>query len=124
MPKICSLRDILAGSLLVALILLSTQAANASTACVWRVTNTPAPCYLVGTLHALSGKDYPLPPPYYQALKECQQFYFEVAPDPQSENEFSTLADKAMVFPKGDEIRHHIHPKTWTFLEKKFRNSN
>jgi len=98
--------------------------AHAATCCVWRITNTPAPCYLVGTVHALSGKDYPLPAPYYQVLKEAQQFYFEVAPDTQSEHEFGNLLFSATTYPKGDEIQHHIHPKTWTFLEQKFRNSN
>src|SRR5689334_20438590 len=124
MSKFSSPRGILAGCLLAAFYLVSTRSTNAATACVWRVTNTPTPCYLVGTIHALSGKDYPLPAPYYQALKEAQQFYFEVAPDHKSENEFSKLSEEATTYPKGDEIRHHIHPKTWTFLEKKFRNSN
>jgi len=124
MSKICSLRGILAGCFLAALNLLVIQATHAATACVWRVTNTPAPCYLVGTLHALSGKDYPLPGPYYQAMKECQQFYFEVSPYMQDEQEFGKLWEEATTYPKGDEIRHHIHPKTWSFLEKKFRNSN
>jgi len=124
MSKFSSLRGILAGGLLAASYLISTHATQAATACVWRITNTPAPCYLVGTVHALSGKDYPLPPPYYQALKESQQFYFEVAPDQQSENQFGKLLDEATTYAKGDEIRHHIHPKTWDFLEKKFRNSN
>ena len=88
------------------------------------MVNTPAPCYLVGTVHALSGKDYPLPAPYYQALKESQQFYFEVAPDPKSEDEFGKKFEVATTYPKGDEVRRHIHAKTWAFLEKKFRISN
>ena len=82
------------------------------------------PCYLVGTIHALSGRDYPLPAPYYRALKESQQFYFEVAPDPKSEADFGKKWDSATTYAVGDDIRHHIHPKTWAFLEKKFRISN
>ena len=31
--------------------------------CVWRVTNAKAPFYLVGSIHALGKKDYPLPTP-------------------------------------------------------------
>jgi len=125
MSKWYSLRGLLAGcSFLAALNFLAIQSGRAATACVWRVTNTPAPCYFVGTIHALSGKDYPLPAPYYQALKECQQFFFEVSPYRQDEHEFSKIWDDATTYPKGDEIRHHIHAKTWAFLEKKFRNSN
>ena len=58
--------------------------ATAATACVWRVVNAPAPFYLVGTIHALSGHDYPLPKPYYQALKDSKRLLFEVDPHPKS----------------------------------------
>jgi len=45
--------------------------------CVWRVTNAKAPFYLVGSIHALSKKDYPLPAPYEIALKNSRRFLFE-----------------------------------------------
>jgi uncharacterized protein YbaP (TraB family) len=97
-------------------------ATHAATACVWRVTNAPAPFYLVGTIHALSGSDYPLPRAYDQALHDAQRFLFELDPNPKSD--FEKKFDKAAIYPKGDDIRHHIHAKTWEFLAKKFRNSN
>ncbi len=53
--------------------------------CVWRVTNAPAPFYLVGTIYALSGKDYPLPKPYAEALHNSQKFFFEIPPDPKGQ---------------------------------------
>ena len=96
--------------------------ARAATACVWRVTNAPAPFYLVGTIHALSGKDYPLPKAYDEALENSQQFFFEIAPD--SKGSFSKLFASAAAYPKGDDIRRHIHPETWNFLQKRFRESN
>jgi uncharacterized protein YbaP (TraB family) len=110
-----------AGTLFAAFFVISTSA-RAATACVWRVTNTPAPFYLVGTIHALSGRDYPLPKPYTQALHDSRQFYFEVDIDPRSD--FSERFNRAASYPKGDDIRRHIHPKTWEFLAKKFRISN
>ena len=67
-------------ALLLALILtpLATDAAphgkKFPKCCVWRVTNAKAPFYLVGSIHALSKKDYPLPTPYDMALKEQQPF--------------------------------------------------
>lgn len=118
----CSPLRVFACCLVLAAVFVPTPSSMAGTACVWRVTNSPAPCYLVGTLHALSGKDYPLPPPYYQAIKESQQFYFEIAPDYKSD--FGKRWDAATTYPKGDEIRHHIHPQAWDFLEKRFRRSN
>src|SRR5437870_10088431 len=48
--------------------------------CVWRVTNAKAPFYLVGSIHALSKKDYPLPKPYDVALKDSSRFVFEFDP--------------------------------------------
>src|SRR5438874_12855493 len=42
--------------------------------CVWRVVNSEAPFYLVGSIHALSNKDYPLPGPYDLALKDSTRF--------------------------------------------------
>src|SRR5438034_10237579 len=45
--------------------------------CVWRVVNSEAPFYLVGSIHALSKKDYPLPGPYDLALKDSTRFVFE-----------------------------------------------
>ncbi|MGI8891747.1 MAG: TraB/GumN family protein [Chthoniobacterales bacterium] len=94
-----------------------------ATACVWRVTNAPAPFYLVGTIHSLSGKDYPLPKAYDQALRECQRFYFEISPiDP--DDKFGKSFANAAAYRNGDDIRKHIHPQTWAFLQKRFRESN
>ena len=114
----------LVGCALGAAFLFSTARAGAATACVWRVTNSPAPFYLVGTLHALSGKDYPLPKAYDQAMKDSQQFFFEIDLDPKSGEEFGKKFAFAAAYPKGDDIRHHVHPQTWNFLQKRFRESN
>lgn len=98
--------------------------ANAATACVWRVTSVPVPFYLVGTVHALSGKDYPLPKAYGQALRDSQRLIFEINPDPKTEREYGRKFAKASLYPKGDNIRRHVHAETWKFLEKNFRISN
>src|SRR6266487_5054356 len=49
--------------------------------CVWRVTNAKAPFYLVGSIHVLSRKDYPLPCPYDLALKDATRLLFEFDPN-------------------------------------------
>ena len=92
---------------------------NAATCCVWRVTNAPAPFYLVGTMHALSGHDYPLPAGYNQALHDSNRLIFEIKPDPRSD--FSKKLARAAAYPKGDDIRRHVHPKTWQILSVNFR---
>lgn len=96
--------------------------ANAATACVWRVTNAPAPFYLVGTLHALASSDYPLPEAYYQALHESKRLIFELKPDPKSNYPRKFAA--AATYPKGDYIQRHIHPKTWAILSRAYRGSS
>lgn len=98
------------------------QYAGAATACVWRVTSVPVPFYLVGTVHALSGKDYPLPKAYDQALRDSQRLLFEV--DPRPKNDWSDLFFKAARYPKGDNMRRHVHAETWNFLVKNFKISN
>src|SRR5205823_4283557 len=71
-------------SLLLGLTLLFAVSARAAQTfpkcCVWRVTNAKAPFYLVGSIHALSKKDYPLPAPYELALKNSRRFLFEFDP--------------------------------------------
>jgi len=52
--------------------------------CVWRVTNAKAPFYLVGSIHALSKSDYPLPVPYEIALRNSKRFVFEFDREPTS----------------------------------------
>jgi len=107
--------------LILGLTLLPTTT-NAGTACVWRVVNAKAPFYLVGTIHALSGNDYPLPKPYDQALKDSKVLLFEI--DPHPSNDWSDQYIKATKYPKGDKLQRHVHPKTWDYLVKNFRISN
>jgi uncharacterized protein YbaP (TraB family) len=95
---------------------------NAATACVWRVTNVPVPFYLVGTIHALSASDYPLPKAYNQALHDSKRLLFEVDPDPKGD--YSKKFFRTTTYPKGDDIRRHIHAKTWEFLYKNFTISS
>ena len=92
---------------------------NAGSCFVWRVTNTPAPCYLVGTLHALRAHDYPLPSGYYQALGDSKRLVFEVRMmDPASE--FAAKFSRAAAYPQGDYIQRHVHPKTWEIIKVNF----
>jgi len=93
-------------------------ASDAATSCVWRVVNAKTPCYLVGTLHALTSTDYPLPPGYKQALTDSQRLVFEIKPDPESD--FGKKFNAAQAYPKGDDIRRHVHPKTWEIISVNF----
>src|SRR5512132_2152691 len=76
--------------------------------CVWRVTNAKAPFYLVGSIHALSNKDYPLPAPYEIALRDSRRFLFEF--DPNRHVEFEKKFEAAGKYPPGQDIRSKIDP--------------
>src|SRR4029453_17965240 len=84
--------------------------------CVWRVTNAKAPFYLVGPIHALSKKDYPLPEPYDIALKDSTRFIFEF--DPNRHVEFEKKFEAAGKYPRGQDIRSKIHPELLAWLRE------
>jgi uncharacterized protein len=105
-------------SLLLGLTLLVADSARAAQrfpkCCVWRVTNAKAPFYLVGSIHALSKKDYPLPAPYEMALKNSRRFLFEF--DPNRHVEFEKKFEAAGKYPRGQDIRSKIDPDLLVWL--------
>jgi uncharacterized protein YbaP (TraB family) len=84
--------------------------------CVWRVTNAKAPFYLVGSIHALSKSDYPLPSPYEIALRNSKRFLFEF--DPSKHEEFEKKFEAAGKYPPGQDIRSRIHPELLAWLRQ------
>lgn len=84
--------------------------------CVWRVTNTKAPFYLVGSIHALSKSDYPLSAPYEIALRNSTRFLFEF--DPSKHLEFERKFEAAGKYPPGQDIRSKIDPDLLAWLRQ------
>src|SRR6266480_6306587 len=84
--------------------------------CVWRVTNAKAPFYLVGSIHALSKSDYPLPSPYEIALRDSKRFVFEF--DPNRHAEFERKFEAAAKYPPGQDIRSKIDPQLLAWLRQ------
>src|SRR6266404_8286532 len=111
---------VLIASVLFTLALLPTIPARAAQAlpkcCVWRVTNAKAPFYLVGSIHALGKKDYPLPTPYETALKDSNRFVFEF--DPTRHTEFEKKFEAAARYPRGQDIRSKVSPELLAWLRK------
>src|SRR5881392_3069741 len=93
-----------------------THAKKFPKCCVWRVTNAKAPFYLVGSIHALSKKDYPLPKPYEIALKDSSRFVFEF--DPTRHAEFQKKFEAAAKYPPGQDIRSKISPELLAWLRR------
>jgi uncharacterized protein YbaP (TraB family) len=84
--------------------------------CVWRVTNAKAPFYLVGSIHALSKNDYPLPEAYEMALRDSKRFLFEF--DPNRHVEFEKKFEAAGKYPPGQDIRSKIDPELLAWLRR------
>ena len=84
--------------------------------CVWRVVNSEAPFYLVGSIHALSNKDYPLPGAYDLALKDSARFVFEF--DPTRADEFEKKFEAAAKYPRGQDIGSKIDPTLLSWLRQ------
>src|SRR5881296_2643145 len=84
--------------------------------CVWRVINAEAPFYLVGSIHALSKKDYPLPSPYELALKDSKGIVLEF--DPKRGAEFENKFEAAAKYPRGQDIRSKIDPALLAWLRQ------
>jgi uncharacterized protein len=99
----------------------SAMAAELPRCCVWRVTNAKAPCYLVGTMHALTDTEYPLAAGYQQALHDSKRLVFEMNVGPESS--FNKLFAQAEIYPNGDDIRRHVHPKTWEIIAVNFNKA-
>jgi uncharacterized protein YbaP (TraB family) len=84
--------------------------------CLWRVTNAPAPFYLLGSVHALRPSDYERAPVVDEAIKQSQQIYLEF--DPKEEQTFAKKLNEAAKLPKGQQIKEKISPKTYDYLRK------
>jgi uncharacterized protein YbaP (TraB family) len=83
---------------------------------LWRVTNAPAPFYLLGSVHALRPQDYHKTPVIEQAISQSQQFFFEV--DPKEDETFGKKLAEAAKYPHGVQIKGKINPKTYAYLRK------
>jgi uncharacterized protein YbaP (TraB family) len=84
--------------------------------CLWRIANAPAPCYLLGSVHALRPSDYQRTPAIEEAIKQSQQFFFEF--DPKQDEAFAKKLADAAKYPKAGQIREKINPKTYAYLHK------
>ena len=84
--------------------------------CLWRITNVPAPFYLLGSVHALQASDYFRTPVIDEAIKQSQQILFEF--DPKDEATLAQKLREAAKLPNGQLVTSKIHPKTYEYLRK------
>ena len=99
----------------------SARAAEASTGrkhFVWRITNAPAPFYLIGSMHALRGSDYPLPGVVDQAIADSQRIVLEIDPDAKDAPLLGRRLSFAGQYPHGVMIDQKVRPETFALLKR------
>ena len=101
---------------------LSSHQASAAT-CVWKVTtNDGHLLYLGGSFHALRPSDYPLPHQYDRAFEASSRLAFEE--DPKTGGAAFNALMKAGEYAKGDSLKNHVDPRTYSYLRRFFSLRN
>ncbi|MBA3542966.1 MAG: TraB/GumN family protein [Chthoniobacterales bacterium] len=83
---------------------------------VWRVRNLPVPFYLVGSIHNLTRRDYPLPDIYNRALADSQRLVFEY--NPRQRAALTRKFGEVACYPAGQDIESEVRPATLALLKK------
>lgn len=93
--------------------------ADAASGCIWKVTGpTGGTLYLGGSIHVLRSTDYPLPSGYNRAFDASSRVALEV--DPKALEASSSGLLKAGKYPKGDNLKNHVDPRTYDYLRRLF----
>ncbi len=102
----------------IVLLLFWPNASHAATF-VWKVIgrNNQA-VYIGGSWHALGKADYPLPAPFTRALDASSKLALEV--DPREMRAADQSLSKAATYPKGDNLRNHVDPRTYSYIKHFF----
>jgi uncharacterized protein YbaP (TraB family) len=91
----------------------------ADAASVWKVTGPNGhSLYLGGSIHALYSSDYPLPAAYNRAFDVSSRLVFEV--DHKALLDSSKGLSKAGEYPRGDNLKNHVDPRTYAYLQHLF----
>ncbi|MEY2520325.1 MAG: uncharacterized protein QOF24_2084 [Verrucomicrobiota bacterium] len=113
------LRSPLAFLLFFAALVVGGARAEATSGCIWKITGpTGGTLYLGGSIHALRSTDYPLPSGYNRAFDTSTRVALEV--DPKALETSSSGLLKAGKYPKGDNLKNHVDPRTYDYLRRLF----
>src|SRR3954466_9723223 len=85
---------------------------------LWRVTDAPVPFYILGSIHSLRAKDYPIGAPIDQAIGECKRFLFEIDPVHTDAEAYGRKLRDAAQYPHGVTLRQKVSPKTYEIVTK------
>ena len=87
--------------------------------CVWKVTApNGGTIYLGGSVHGLESTDYPLPSAYNYAFDASTTLVIE--DDPNVSKRTAEKFYKTGFYPKGDNLRNHVDPRTYDYVRRVF----
>lgn len=93
--------------------------ATVASSCVWKVTGpNGGVLYLGGSVHALRSSDYPLAVAYNRAFGASSRLVFE--DDPKESAQAAKEFFRAGTYPKGDNLRNHVDPRTYDYIRRFF----
>jgi uncharacterized protein YbaP (TraB family) len=85
---------------------------------LWRITNAPAPFYLLGSMHALRDSDYPLAPQIEQVVANSRKVIFETNPHAKDAVLLAGKVGDAGRYRSGVRIENKVRPETFALLRR------
>jgi len=92
------------------------------TCCLWKVTTPQNTVYLLGSIHMLQEKHFPLRRPIYEALQRAKHVVFEVNPASLDPEESSLTMLKMGVFANGETLSTQLSPKSFSVARAQLKN--
>jgi uncharacterized protein YbaP (TraB family) len=84
---------------------------------VWVVRTPTSAVYLAGSCHVLRASDYPLPPEFEAAYRECGKIVFETPPADMKKPEVETKLMQMMIYEDGRTLKQHLTPQAYAKVE-------
>ena len=86
---------------------------------LWRVVNTPAPFYIVGSMHALHRDDYHADlDEFNRAINQSQKFIYERDPNANDPTDLWRKLSAQGTYPHGVTIQQKVSPSTFALLNR------
>jgi uncharacterized protein len=95
-----------------------TNAAPPPRRFLWRVTNAPAPFYLLGSMHALRQSDYNVMTDFDKAIDQSQKFIFERDPEKNDPRVLWHALNAQAAYAHGVTIQQKVRPSTLALLHR------
>jgi len=92
------------------------------TCCLWKVTTPQNTVYLLGSIHMLEEKHFPLRRPIYEALQRAKHVVFEVNPASLAQAESSLTMLKMGVFTNGETLSNQLSPNGFAVAKTQLQN--